>query len=137
MKSLAVLAAALAISLACAGTASAQRFAGNSVSETQTTTDAFGNKRTHTRTRNSDGSISDSRSGTDAFGNKRTVTRSRNSDGSVSETRSATDASGNQRSVTRRNTDEGGLQCQTVTRRSKNALGDTASRTERRCAADF
>jgi hypothetical protein len=85
MKTLAVLAAAPAISLACAGTASAQRFAGSSVSETRTTIDAFGNKR----------------------------------------------------SVTRRTTDEGGLTCETVTRRSKNALGDTASRTERRCAADF
>lgn len=85
MKTLAVLAAALAISLACVGTASAQRFAGSSVSETRTITDAFGNKR----------------------------------------------------SVTRRITDEGGLTCQTVTRRSQNASGDTASRTERRCAADY
>jgi hypothetical protein len=111
MKTLAVLAAALAISLACAGTASAQRFAGSSASETRTTTDAFGNKRSVTRIRNSDGSVTNTRSGTDAFGNKR--------------------------SVTSRTTDEGGLTCQTVTRRSKNALGDIASRTERRCAADF
>jgi hypothetical protein len=111
MKTLAVLAAALAISLACAGTASAQRFAGTSITETRTTTDGFGNRRTHTRSRNSDGSITHTRSGTDAFGN--------------------------QRSVTRRITDEGGLHCLTVTRRSKNASGDAASRTERRCAADF
>ena len=111
MKTLAVLAAALAISVACAGTASAQRFAGSSVSETRTTIDAFGNKRSVTRIRNSDGSVTNTRSGTDAFGNKR--------------------------SVTRRTTDEGGLTCQTVTRRSTNALGDTASPTERRCAADF
>jgi len=111
MKTLAVLAAALAISLACVGTASAQRFAGSSVSETRTITDAFGNKRSITRIRNSDGSVTNTLRGTDAFGNKRTVTR--------------------------RITDEGGLTCQTVTRRSQNASGDTASRTERRCAADY
>jgi hypothetical protein len=109
MKTLAVLAAALAISLSCVGTASAQRFAGRSVSETRITIDAFGNKRSATRIRNSDGSVTNIRRGTDAFGN----------------------------SVTRRTTDEGGLTCQTVTRRSKNALGDTVSRTERRCAADY
>ncbi len=109
MKTLAVLAAALAISLACAETASAQ--AGNSVSETRTFIDAFGNKHSVTRIRNSDGSVTKTRSGTDAFGN--------------------------QRSVTLRTTDEGGLTCQTVTRRSKNALGASASRTQRRCAADF
>jgi hypothetical protein len=111
MKTLAVLAAALAISLACAGTASAQRSDGRSVSETRTIVDAFGNKRTVTRIRNSDGSVTDTRSGTDTFGNKRSVTRTV--------------------------TDEGGLTCQTVTRRVKNASGAAASRTERRCAADF
>ena len=111
MKTLAVLAAALAISLVSAGTASAQRFSGGSVSETRITTDAYGNKRSVTRIRNSDGSVTDTRIGTDAYGNKR--------------------------SITRRTTDEGGLTCQTITRRVKNASGDTASRTERRCAADF
>jgi len=111
MKTLAVLAAALAISLASAGAASAQRFGGSCVSETRTSTDAWGNKRTVTRVRNSDGSVTDTRSGTDAYGN--------------------------QRSVTRRTADEGGLTCQTVTRRIKNASGQSASRTERRCAADY
>jgi hypothetical protein len=111
MKTLAVLAAALAISLACIGTASAQRFAGSSVSETWTITDAYGNKRSVTRMRNPDGSVTNILRGADAYGNKRIVTRT--------------------------TTDEGGLTCQTVTRRSKNALGDTASRTERRCAADY
>jgi len=111
MKTLAVLAAALAISLASAGAVSAQRFGGSSVSETRTSTDAWGNKRTVTRVRNSDGSVTDTRSGTDAYGN--------------------------QRSVTRRTADEGGLTCQTVTRRIKNASGQSASRTERRCAADY
>jgi hypothetical protein len=111
MKTIAVLAAALAISLVSAGAASAQRFAGSSVSETRTITDAYGNKQSVTRVRNPDGSVTDTRIGTDAYGNKR--------------------------SVTRRTTDEGGLTCQTITRRIKNASGDTASRTVRRCAADY
>jgi hypothetical protein len=77
MKTLAVLAAALAISLACAGTASAQRFDGGRVIETQTIIDALGNRRNVTRSRNSDGSasVTETRTGTDAFGNRRSVTR--------------------------------------------------------------
>jgi hypothetical protein len=113
MKTLAVLAATLAISLTCAGTASAQRSDGGSVIETRTSTDAFGNQRSVTRRRNSDGSAS------------------------VSVTRTGTDAFGNRRSVTRRITDNGSVRCQTVTSRASDAFGDSASRTVRRCAADF
>ena len=134
MKTVAVLAAALAISLACAETASAQ---GNSVTETWSGTDSLGNKQLFTRSRNSDGSVTVTRCGADSFGNQRCITRGRNSDGSVSATRSGRDARGNERSITRNFTDDGGLHCQTVTRRAKNALGNTASRTERSCAADF
>ena len=64
MKTLAaVIAATLAISLACAETASAQ-----SVSTTTSTTDAWGNKQSVTKSRNSDGSESISKFNKDAFG---------------------------------------------------------------------
>jgi hypothetical protein len=82
VKTLAILTAALAISLACAGTASAQT---SSVSQT-TSTDAFGNQRTVTKRHNADGSESVSRSVTDAFGNKKSITKRQNADGSESVT---------------------------------------------------
>jgi hypothetical protein len=49
MKTLAVLGAALAISLTFAAPASAQFFGGGSVSVTRTSTDIFGNRRSVTR----------------------------------------------------------------------------------------
>ena len=106
MKTIAVLAAALAVSLTCAGTASAQGFGGDSVTITKTGTDAFGTRRTVTRSRNSDGSESISKSVTDDRGNRRSVTKRRNADGSESISKSVTDDRGNRKSVTkRRNTD--------------------------------
>src|SRR5262245_35752787 len=126
MKILAVLASALAIVLASAGTASAQRFAGGSVTETRTSTDAFGNQRTVTSRRNSDGSasVTDTRTGTDRFGNRRTVTSRRNSDGSasVTDTRTGTDRFGNRRSVTSTTNDDGSVRCRTVTSRATDAF---------------
>ena len=80
MKTLAIFTAALAISLAYAGTASAQ-----TSSMTQTiSTDAFGNQRTVTKRHNADGSDSISQSVTDAFGNRKSVTKRHNADGSDS-----------------------------------------------------
>src|SRR5262245_56986219 len=107
MKTIAVLAAALAVSLTWAGTASAQGFGGDSVTITKTGTDVFGNRRSVTRSRNSDGSESISRSVTDDFGNRRSVTRRRNADGSELISRSDTDSLGNRKSVTKRHNTDG------------------------------
>ena len=102
MKTLAaVIAATLAISLACAETASAQ-----SVSITTSKTDEFGNKQGVTKSRNSDGSESISKFTKDAFGNKQRVTKTHNADGSESFSKFSADALGNKKKVTKtRNTD--------------------------------
>jgi hypothetical protein len=102
MKTLVVLSAALAISLACVGTASAQGL----VSVT-TTTDGFGNQKTFTKRRNSDGSASISASTTDAFGIRKTFTKRRNADGSESISKSTSDADGNRNSITKRRNADG------------------------------
>jgi hypothetical protein len=107
MKTIAVLGAALAISLTFAETASAQAFGGgDSVSVTQTSTDAFGNRQSVTKRRNADGSASISKSTTDAFGNRQSVTKRRNADGSesISITKGNIGTFGNLPSVNRRNT---------------------------------
>ena len=93
MKTIAVVTAALAISFACAGTASAD-------------------------------SVTITRTGVDAFGNKQSVTKS-------------IDNFGNRRIVVRNDFDNGFVHCGTMTFRSADALGDSASRTMRRCAPDF
>ena len=102
MKTLAaVIAATLAISLACAETASAQ-----SVSITTSKTDEFGNKQSVTKSRNSNGSESISKFNKDAFGNKQRVTKTHNADGSESFSKFSADADGNKKKVTKtRNTD--------------------------------
>jgi len=103
VKTLAIFTAALAISLAYAGTASAQ-----TSSMTQTiSTDAFGNQRTVTKRHNADGSNSISQSMTDALGNRKSVTRHHNADGSDSISQSMTDAFGNRKSVTKRHNADG------------------------------
>ena len=80
VKTLAIFTAALAISLAYAGTASAQT---SSITQT-ISTDALGNQRTVTNRYNADGSDSISQSVTDAFGNRKSVTKRHNADGSDS-----------------------------------------------------
>ena len=93
MKTIAVVTAALAISFACAGTASAD-------------------------------SVTFTRNGVDAFGNNQRFTQS-------------IDNFGNRRSVVRNDSDNGFVHCRIVTLRSTDALGNSASRTMRRCAYDF
>ena len=102
MKTLAaVIAATLAISLACAETASAQ-----SVRTTTSKTDEFGNTTSFTKSRNSDGSESISKFTKDALGNKQRVTKTHNADGSESFSKFSADADGNKKKVTKtRNTD--------------------------------
>jgi hypothetical protein len=78
MKTIAVLGAALAISLTFAETASAQAFGGgDSVSVTQTSTDAFGNRQSVTKRRNADGSesINITKGNIGISGNLRSVNR--------------------------------------------------------------
>jgi hypothetical protein len=111
MKTLAVVTAALAISLTFARIASA-----DSVSITRTSVDAFGDRNSV---------IQNTRTGIDAFGNRRSFHI-------ISK-----DAFGNQRSVIQNNSDNGFVRCQTVTLRSADAVDDSASRTMRRCAPDF
>ena len=89
MRTLAVLAATLAITLTFAATASAQ-----SVSITTSKTDEFGNKQSITKTRNSDGSESISKFTKDALGNKQRVTKTHNADGSESFSKFSADADG-------------------------------------------
>ena len=62
------------------------------------------------------------RNGVDAFGNHQRVTRS-------------IDNFGNQR--IQKDFDNGFVHCRTMTLRSTDAWGDSASRTMRRCASDF
>jgi hypothetical protein len=93
MRTIAVVTAALAISFACAGTASAD-------------------------------SVTITRNGVDAFGNNQRFTQS-------------IDNFGNRRSVVQKDFDNGFVHCRTMTLRSTDAWGDSASRTMRRCAPDF
>jgi hypothetical protein len=103
VKTIAILTAALAISLACAGTASAQT---SSVTQT-TSTDGFGNQRTVTKRHNADGSESVTKSVSDGFGDRKSITKRHNADGSESVTKSVSDAFGNRKSVTKRENADG------------------------------
>jgi len=105
MKTIAVVTATLAITLAFAGTASA-----DSVTVTRTGVDVFGNQKSVTKT-------------IDSSGNRSTVSQS-------------VDRFGNRRTVTRNDSDNGLVHCRIITLRSTDALGDSASRTMRRCAPD-
>ena len=94
---------AVAISTGFAtGTVSAQ-----TISVTQTSTDALGNKKSFTKSHNANGSESISKSFTDASGNKKSFTKSHNADGSESFSKSITDASGNKKSFTKRENTDG------------------------------
>lgn len=93
MRTTVVATAALVISFACVGIASAD-------------------------------SVTITRTGVDEFGNNRRITQS-------------VDNFGNRRTVVQKESDNGFVRCKTVTLRSSNANGDSASRTMRRCAPDF
>jgi hypothetical protein len=76
---------------------------------------------------------------TDGFGHKKTVSKTQNADGSksVSVTESGRDIFGNNKTVSKKFTDDGSVRCKTVSSRTTDSFGDSASRTSRRCAADF
>jgi hypothetical protein len=69
-------------------------------------------------------SVTITRTGVDEFGNTRRISQT-------------VDNLGNRRVVYQRESDNGFVRCKTVTVRSSNGMGDSASRTMRRCAPDF